>query len=251
MAEDIADDLTYFLRIGLQYRDFLGPIRHWDNLKMALDEGCIWIKNFTSKQLEMVELKSIPFANLFYAKDHYLFPTGSLLPACKVPALLWTPIDSALPIKLGGFNHNLFEIPGQIKIRLVPSGDEQHACALMTNIQTAGDYIEKAAAFRLKPLSWAITGNNEVFIKGEPLLPLNGNAYWQRGRFLYPVGFMPAFSILETKAAQVMDPSGANLIWWRTGQQYSLLPVVALQPLSIASWRLTMEKLTVKSGGVF
>jgi MoxR-vWA-beta-propeller ternary system domain bpX2 len=248
MAENIADDLTYFLQLDVQNKDFLSPIRHWNNLKVGIEEGSIWVKNFTEKQLGMVELKSIPFATLYYSKDNYLFPAASLLPARKVPSLLWSPADRALPIKLEGFNHNLFEIPGQIKIRLVPSEDEQQACALLTDSHTAGCYIEKAPAFRLNPLSWAVIGNNQIFIKGEPLLPLNGSTYWQRGSFIYPVGFMPEFGIMEAIAAREMDSSRENLIWWRDEHHYSLLPVAAMQPLSIASWRLTMEKLTHKNG---
>jgi len=248
MAENIADDLTYFLQLDVQNKDFLSPIRHWNNLKVGIEEGSIWVKNFTEKQLGMVELKSIPFATLYYSKDNYLFPTASLLPARKVPSLLWSPADRALPIKLEGFNHNLFEIPGQINMRLVPSENEQQACALLTDSHLAGCYIKKAPAFRLNPLSWAVIGNNQIFIKGEPLLPLNGSTYWQRGSFIYPVGFMPEFSIMEAIAAREMDPTGENLIWWRDEQHYSLLPVTALKPLSIASWRLTMEKLNHKIG---
>lgn len=243
MAENFADDLTWFLQLDVKHKDFLGPIRHWDHLKMAMDESNIWVKNFTLAQLEMVELKSVPFATLFYAKDNYLFPKGSLLPACKIPSLLWTPIDRALPIKLEGFNHNLFEIPGQVKMRLVPSEEQQHACAMLTDFQTAAYFIERAPDYRLKPLSWTIVGSNQVFINGEPLLPINGTAYWQRSSFIFPVGFVPEFPILEAITMRAIDASGENLIWWKNEHQYSLLPVAALQPLTISSWRLTMVNI--------
>jgi hypothetical protein len=80
------------------------------------------------------------------------------------------------------------------------------------------------------------------------LLPINGTAYWQRDSFIFPVGFVPEFSILQAITARAIDASGDNLIWWRNGLQYSLLPEAALQHLTISSWRLTLEKIKRKTG---
>lgn len=249
MAADIEDDVMYLLQLHLQYKDFLAQIRHWDNLKMATADESIWVKDFTAAQLEKAELRSVPFAKLFYAKNNILFPLGSLLPAGKMPALLWTPVERALPVKPEGFNHNLFTLPPTAPLRLLPSSEEHQASVLVTSIDIAGNYIETAPAARLHRLQWTVINNTEVLLMGIPLLPLNGKAYWQKGRFIFPLGLSPEFSILENIAAQSADASGECFIWWLNDKGYCLLHTTALQPLSIASWRQTKQLAaqTIKS----
>lgn len=247
MEEDIANDLTYFLQLDLQHKAFLGQLRHWDNLKMATDEGIIWVKDLTAAQLGKVELKSVPFAHLFYAKDNLLFPIGSLLPSRKLPALLWTPVERALPIILQDFNHNLFDIDAQVPLRLLPSAEEQLASVLITGVAAAGSYIETAPAARLQRLKWTVINTEAILLMGNPLLPLNGKAYWQKGHFIFPVGFIPEFTILEDIAAAAIDAPGTNYIWWTDEENYCLLHKEALQPLSIASWRQTMPMVQQKT----
>jgi MoxR-vWA-beta-propeller ternary system domain bpX2 len=244
MAADTESSVMYLLELKLQHKDFLASIRHWDNLKVATEESSIWVKDFTAAQLENPALRSVPFAKLFSVKNNLLFPLGSLLPARKMPALLWTPIERALPVKLSDFNHNLFTIPPAAPLRLIPSDEEQQASILVTGMAAAGLYIDTAPAARLQRLQWTVVNNTDVFLKGQPLLPLDGNAYWQQGRFIFPLGWAPEFTILQNTAAQVMDPSGECFIWWLNAQEYCLLHAAALQPLSIASWRQTLQRST-------
>jgi hypothetical protein len=247
VAEDIANHIVYWLQLKAHQKNYLGHIRHWDNLKMAVDAENIWVKDFTAAQLEATDLKCVPFAQLFYCKDNLLFPKGSLLPACKLPSLLWTPIERALPVELAGFNHNFFGIAQQQMIQLVPAVQEQKATILLTDINLANDYIINAPAIRLQPLQWTLINNKEVLFVGEPLLPLNGKAYWQKEQFILPVGYIFEFAILEKIAAEKIDATGTNLIWWRDEHTYCLLTPNVLQSLSIASWRQTVNKLVANN----
>jgi hypothetical protein len=79
MAEDTSNNLVYWLQLKLVHKEYLGAIRHWDNLKMATDKDHLWVKDFTAVQLDSAALKSIPFTALFYCKDDQLFLKGSLL----------------------------------------------------------------------------------------------------------------------------------------------------------------------------
>ncbi|MGG9962276.1 hypothetical protein [Ferruginibacter sp. SUN106] len=242
MAEDTANHIAWWMKLRLQHKDYLGQIRHWDNLKMASDEEYIWIKDITTAQLDAHELRSIPFAELFYSKENLLFPRGSLLPECKQPSFLWTPIERALAVTVEGFNHNFFGVHQQQIIQLVPVDEEQQATALLAAIDIAGDYIVNAAAVRLQPLQWALIDNNKALLIGEPLLPLNGKAYWQKGPFIFPVGFAFEFPVLEKTVAQKIDATGNDLIWWIDEHNYCVIQKDALQPLSIASWRQTVQQ---------
>jgi hypothetical protein len=241
MAENIAEDLVYFLEIEIVHEDFLGQIRHWDNLKMATDAHSIWLKNFTEDQLKSVELKSIPFVHIYVSTDNFLFPLGSLLPNKKVPNLLWTPINKALKVNFAGYNHNFFGLNQSVKIQLVPSETETKATALLINVNLANDYIISSASVRLKSLQWLLVDKINVLFLGEPMLPIMGDAFWQKGDFILPLGYDLEFPILENNIAQKINPDGDSWIWWLSTNQYCLIDKKSLQPLSIASWKQTLN----------
>ncbi|RYZ45872.1 MAG: hypothetical protein EOP49_24375, partial [Sphingobacteriales bacterium] len=164
MAEHAADHLSYWLQLKLEHKDLLGQIRHWDNLKVAMDETAIWVKDFTAAQLETNLLKSIPFARLFYSKDEFLYAKGSLLPSCRQPAFLWTPIARALPLSLPRLNHNFFEVGATYPVHLVPAAGEQAPVALLIDIAAANPYIQTAAAARLQHLQWVMLNESQALV---------------------------------------------------------------------------------------
>ncbi|MFT3680427.1 MAG: hypothetical protein QM791_09160 [Ferruginibacter sp.] len=241
MAENTADHLIHLLEIDVAHKDFLSQVRHWDNLKMATADSSIWVKDFTADQLQHASLRSIPFTRLYYLKDNLLFPAGSLLPERKLPSLLWTPIERALPIVIDNIQHSLSQLPVSIKVKLIPVEEEQNVSILVTGMEMAGKYIETAPAVRLQPLEWTLLNNGRVFIKGEPLLPLDGDVYWQKDRFIFPAGYAPEFSVLEKAIAERIDETGEYFIWWTGVYQYCLLHPGVLQPLTIGSWRNTFN----------
>ncbi|MGN6494842.1 MAG: hypothetical protein ACTHLE_22830 [Agriterribacter sp.] len=240
MAENVANDIVYWVEIEAQHKDFLAQIRHWDNLKIAIDGASIWIKDFTDWQLRHNILHSIPFIRFYYCRDNLLFLKGSLLPNRKLTGFLWTPIERAFPITLGEFNHHFFGLHQQQFIRLVPVEAEQPATVLLIDLMAADKYITTAPAFRLQHLQWVLVNKTKALIIGDSLLPLNGKVFWQKEHFIFPVGYAMEFSILEKAVAQHIAPAGNELIWWTDEKKYSLIEKDLLQPLSIASWRQTI-----------
>jgi MoxR-vWA-beta-propeller ternary system domain bpX2 len=239
MAEDSSDNLVYLLELGTKYKDFLGQIRHWNNLKMATDANSIWIKDFMPGQLESIELKSIPFAKLYVSKDNLLFPRGSLVPGRKMPGFLWTPLERALPVELTGFNHNFFGINQQQSIQLSISDNVQKASVLLVDKRLAHDYIINAPAIRLQQLQWTLVNREQAFFFGEPLLPLNGQAFWQKDNFIFPMGYDLEFPLLSDIIRRQMTTN--DFIWWVNQKQYSLIAKDKVKSLSIASWKHTLQ----------
>lgn len=241
MAENSSNHMIFWLELDLKYKSFLGQIRHWNNLKMAIDNQSIWIKDFSQTQLESTELKSIPFAKLYRCQDNLLFHKNSLLPARKMPAFLWTPIDRALPVELENYNHNFFGISEQQLIRLVASEEEKNATVHLVKITVADPFINTAPAVRLKSIRWARVGSQYAVFLGEPLLPLDGSTFWQRGRYIFPVGYELEFTGLEKFIEQKSGSSASDLIWWMDKTNYCILDSGLLRPLSISSWRQTIR----------
>lgn len=239
MAEDLANNLTYLLEIDIAHKSFLGQIRHWRNLKVATESSTIWVKDFTNVQLQSVEFRSIPFGKVYVCQDNLLFPAGSLVPQKKVPNLLWTPIERALPISLPNLNHNFFGVQQSIKIRLIPSVQEQIAKVMFATSQEVGLYVCKASSIRLRHLRWVQVDVDYVLVFGEPLLPIPGSCYWQVDDYLLPIGYQFEFPSLAKLVSAQISPKSSNWIWWRSEQSFSLVDKSAIQPLSVGSWKQT------------
>lgn len=231
----------YFLEINKEHKDFLGSIRHWDNLKVAFETTVIWVKDFSFAQISSPEMLQIPYAKIYELKDNLLFEKDKLLPSKKLPSgLLWTPILRALPVALPKFNHNFFGIDQRINMILKPSEDTKEAYALLVDYEELKSYIESAPKFRLEPLRWVVI-NKKALIIGTPLLPLKGSTYWFDNHFLVPSGYNFEWNALTKMIQQKINPSTENMVLWNTDNSFSNIPINTIKQLSISSFRLTFS----------
>lgn len=233
--------MTYFLSLPLRYKDWLGAVRHWENLKIGFTENAVWTKDFTPAQMDSVEVKSLPYKTVFYASGAQLFLKGSLLPHQPVPSLLWTPIERGLPVRLPPFNHHYFGIKDKAIVKLRQTDAEKEGYALLTSTAVLQSYIETAPAVRLQALRWVITDEGNALILGTPLLPLQGKVFWRRDDFLFPAGYDLEFPLLQDTVQGLLDPQGDTWIVWTENGKYFTIEKEATTPLSIASFRKTLQ----------
>lgn len=230
------------LKIDSKHQELLATIRHWHNLKVAFDEGFIWIKDFTPAQFDDAALQRIPYTTLFEVKDNLLFLKGSLLPQQKMPSgLLWSPILRAFPIELPSLNHNYFGIEEKVSIQLVRSEIEAEAFVLVASIQDATQYITTAPEVRLHNLKWIVL-DDEVVLFGTPMLPIEGRTYWRNNDFLLPSGYHFEFPILAETIQEAVNPDGNQWVFWQTDSSYFKISKEDVKPLSISSFRLTFSQ---------
>lgn len=239
MEKDAGDGLNYFLQVSHEYKDELARIRHWRNLKAASEGNTFWVKDLDYAQAHATEVQSIPFKTIFYQRDNQLFPLRSRLPDRNVPALLWTPIDRALIIKLPALNHNYFGITEQLSIRLTASHAEADATAMVTTQSLAATYIANAPAIRLEQIRWALLDTDRVFLLGTPLLPIPGDTYWTRKDLLLPSGLDFELPLLTDAIQKKISPTRDNWVVWHRDHSYSLIPKETVMPLSRSSFRLS------------
>ncbi|MFN8284197.1 MAG: hypothetical protein U0U67_13340 [Chitinophagales bacterium] len=235
--------ISYLLQISVEHKERLGSIRHWQNLKLAFDDSIIWVKDFTKEQVESIQVKQIPFKELFYFKDNLLFKIDSLVPEKKMHSgLLWTPINRALQVELPSLNHNYFGINEAVNIKLIEANAEHESCALLTTINVAADYINTATAIRLKNLKWCMI-NKDLFIIGKPLLPLIGKTFWMKNDFLLPTGFDFELTVLEQTLKTLLNPHSERFIVWKEDASYVSVDKNEVRPLSISSFRQTIAAI--------
>ena len=242
MAQNAANDISWYMALDIARKEDLSDIRHWKNLRIAFEPDRIWVKGFDYVQLHAVEVKSIPYKTLFYEKGGKLFPQHSLLPTGSVPDVLWTPIDRGLPVKLPSFNHNYFGIHQKLHVTLVPAEHETAPLALVTPLQALLTYVEAAPALRLEPLRWAVVNESFALIMGEPLLPLNGPVFYKNGGMLLPAGFAFNLHIVIHMLNQAIDRVGESWIIWQEDGHFFRVAKNMLQPLTRSSVRLTVQQ---------
>lgn len=242
MEKNASNNISYFLKIDSQYKNDLGNIRHWSNLKAASDEDAIWIKDFDYAQINSIEVKSIPYKTIYYEKDGKLFLQNSQLPDRIVPTLLWTAIDRILQVKLPSYNHNYFGLTEKVDIKIIPSEKEEETVAMITSVESLRRYISKAAEIRFKNIEWTILNGNKVLLVGQPLLPINGEAFWKRKDVFLPSGYDFEFNLLTDSLVELLVPEENAFIFWDTDNTYAIIHKEDLQPLSLSSFRLSSSQ---------
>ncbi|MGV3611959.1 MAG: hypothetical protein ACO1N0_13465 [Fluviicola sp.] len=244
MANHAADNLNYFLLLEADHQWYLGAIRHWNNLKVGFDEQGIWIKEFDYAQIQSVEVKTIPYKKVFYEKNGRLFPLNSLLPEGTVPALIWTPIDRAIPVTLPALNHNYFGVNEPLTMRLVAAESEQESVAMIVDLDVLGNYLEQVPEVRLKNLSWCILDDYTACVLGTPLLSVQGEVFWQSDVFLIPSGFELELHALKEALKQLLEVSDSDRILWLKSGKILKVAHTDLKPLSRASFRMNIKSIT-------
>lgn len=240
MAEDSSNSIkTFWAELPKVDEDFLGAIRDWKNVQIAIDEEIIWLKSFTDEQAASSEIQQLPNFILYELRDGLLFRKDALVPSKKMrTALLWTPIDKALKLTFPISNNNFFGINEKVDVKLKSSEEEQPAMALLCSISEIKEVIITTPKFKLEKLDWIVINDKALFM-GTPLLGFPGKTFWLKDDHLLPTGFDFEFKNLSSLLQRKYNECNEDwLLWSETG---SVLPIKKedFRKLSVSSFRLT------------
>lgn len=240
MAEDPSKRIKdFWAELPQADEDFLGSIRDWKNIQIALDDEVVWLKGFTEEQAVSSEVQQLPNFLLYELRDGLLFKKDGWVPAKRIrTGLLWSPIDKALRLAFPPSNQNFFEIGEKIQVKLKPSSEEQPAIALLSSISDIKNTITMLPRFKLEKNEWIVIDDKALFL-GIPLLSFPGKTYWEKDGHLLPTGFDFEFknlsSLLQVKYNRFQDQW---LLWQEDGSCISI-DKKDFRKLSASSYRLT------------
>ncbi|QQV03260.1 MULTISPECIES: hypothetical protein [Chryseobacterium] len=240
MAKDSSNRLKEFwAEIPRADEGYLGSIRDWRNVQIALEEDVIWLKGFNEEQAASKEIQQLPNFLLYELRDGLLFRKEALVPSKKMrTALLWTPIDKALRLTFPLFNHNFFGIDGKIEIKLKPSEEEHPATALLCSIAEIKDIIVTLPKFKLEKINWVVVGDKALFT-GIPLLSLPGKAFWEKDGHLLPTGYDFEFKNMSSLLQRKYNAGRNQWLLWNKNGNVLYLNKEDFRKLSVSSFRLT------------
>lgn len=240
MAKDSSERIKEFwAELPRADEDFLGSIRDWKNVQIALEEDVIWLKGFTDEQAVSPEIQQLPDFLLYELREGLLFRRNALVPSKKVrTALLWTPIDKALRLTFPPSNQNFFGIDEKVEVRLKPSEEEEPAAALLSSITEIKDTIIALPKFKLEKLDWIVMNEKALFL-GTPLLSLPGKTFWAKDGHLLPTGFDFEFKNLSSLLQRKYNAGQDQWLLWNEEGSVLSINKNDFRKLSVSSFRLT------------
>ncbi|MDP9961880.1 hypothetical protein [Chryseobacterium lathyri] len=243
MAENSSNCIKEFwAELPRANEDFLGAIRDWKNVQIAVDDETVWLKGFTEEQAISAEIQQLPDFILYELREGLLFRKNALVPSRKMrTALLWSPIDKALRLTFPASNNNYFGISEKVKVRLTPGNEEHPVVALLSAITEIKENIPGQLKFKLEKLEWTVINDKALFL-GTPLLSLPGKTYWTKDGHLLPAGFDFEFKNLSSLLQQQYNKESDKWLLWNEDGTYLPIKKGDFRPLSISSFRLT-EKM--------
>lgn len=240
MAEDSSNSIkTFWAELPKADEDFLGAIRDWKNVQIAIDEEIIWLKGFTDEQAASSHIQQLPNFILYELRDGLLFRKDALVPSKKMrTALLWTPIDKALKLTFPISNNNFFGIEDKVDVKLKSSEEEQPAMALLCSISEIKDVIITTPKFKLEKLDWIVINDKALFM-GTPLLGFPGKTFWLKDDHLLPTGFDFEFKNLSSLLQRKYNECNEDWLLWSEAGSVLNIKKEDFRKLSVSSFRLT------------
>ncbi|MGE6397547.1 hypothetical protein [Chryseobacterium scophthalmum] len=240
MAEDSSNGIkTFWAELPKADEDFLGAIRDWKNVQIAIDEEIIWLKGFTDEQAASSEIQQLPNFILYELRDGLLFRKDALVPSKKMrTALLWTLIDKALKLTFPISNNNFFGIEEKVDVKLKSSEEEQPAMALLCSISEIKEVIITTPKFKLEKLDWIVINDKALFM-GTPLLGFPGKTFWLKDDHLLPTGFDFEFKNLSSLLQRKYNECNEDWLLWSENGSVLNIKKEDLRKLSVSSFRLT------------
>lgn len=240
MAKDSAGSLKQFwAELPKADEDFLGAIRDWKNIQIALEDEKIWLKGFTDEQAVSSEIQQLPNFILYELREGLLFRKDALVPSKKVrTALLWMPIDKALRLAFPLSNNNFFGIEEKVVVQLKPSEEEQPSSALLCSISDIKETIIALPKFKLEKLDWIIINDQALFM-GTPLLSFPGKTFWTKDGHLLPTGFDFEFKNMSSLLQRKYNVTHEQWLLWNEDGSVLHINKDDFRKLSVSSFRLT------------
>ncbi|KMQ67706.1 hypothetical protein ACM39_12705 [Chryseobacterium sp. FH2] len=240
MAEDSSKRMIEFwAEFPRADEDFLGSIRDWKNLQIAVDDDVIWLRGFTEEQAVSSEIQQLPNFLLYELRDGLLFRKDALVPSKKMrTALLWMSIHKALPLTFPVSNQNFFGIDGKVRAKLIFSEEEQPAIALLSSMHEIKDNIIALPKFKLEKIDWVVINDKALFL-GTPLLGLPGKTFWMKDNHFLPAGLDFEFKNLSLLLQKKYNEGQNKWLLWDENGSYLAIDKNDFRKLSVSSFRLT------------
>ncbi len=168
-----------------------------------------------------------------------LTPLDGCVPVAQAPAGPWMPLAEILPVQsaVPGF-------PGRtrqrVEVALVRAGREQPAQALLLPLAELLPWVEQAPRIRLERLQFAAAADGRAFVKGTPLPPVAGTAFYFAGAMALPCGWEFAPHLWHGWVEKALAVPSGCMALVHSDARIELIGAEGFAPLTLAAVRRTL-----------
>lgn len=220
----------------------LAPHRTRPGWEWCAGEGALWLR--ISGDVESLQAAaSLPALGRYQVDSRRrLVPLTGTLPIGREPAGPWLPLSELLPVLPPPA---LF--PGRIdsgyKVELVRSSQVAEPGGLFTSLHALLAWAETASRARLRPLVFAASVEEKVFVGGAPLPPVPGQSFYFQERLALPCGWGFASPLRAGWVAQALAIPASSIALIHPPATVMEISQESFVPLTLAALRRTRDAL--------
>lgn len=226
------------LLVAWQHKHSLGAVRCLPGLQVAAGENGIWIKCGGVPAAYHTQLLQLPAQKTYVMDDAgRLFYEGASTPVDVLKGVSWQPINQFIPVEVP-----VAAMPATLKkqalLKIVPSGNEREADAILTTLATWKQFAVEAPLARLQPLKFAVAEDGAVFVWGRPLPAIPGKPLWLQHNLAIPCGFDVEWPLLAPSIAEKMGAK-KHVILFKEDSTYETIAHEFFVPATRSAVRMT------------
>lgn len=187
---------------------FVANLRLEPGIEALELDDLLWLRGSTSDERIELLLRRIPDAERFEVlADGQLTPEGKCLPQGRLPQGNWISLKSLISVELpvATLAARLTE---RIPFRCERVSTMAEANVLLTNVTDWQTYGRGAPQVRLRGLTFAVSSDGRVIVRGTPMPSIAGTRYYERGGIALPCGWgWPPWLDNETARAALNIPA--------------------------------------------
>jgi hypothetical protein len=179
----------WVIRLNVRDAIHLGAVRQFAGLRVLVLEESLWLRGDTCDPALSRCVQTIPHVDWFALQsENQLTRRDETVPRERLPEGNWRALRDWLELELPrpGFAARVDE---QVPLRLVRSTITAEANLLRTQWDTWHDYAVSAPRIRLNHLSFAVSHEFSVLVRGVPLPPLSGRRFVETNRIALPLSW--------------------------------------------------------------
>lgn len=165
----------------------LGRVRHRMELQICEAEGYVWARAANLIDASWTELSGLPAVEFLVLVDGQLIERGSQVPQGYLPDGPWLPIAEWMQVDLAV--PALGAKPTKVSVQFARSSDIEEPNLLLASFVKWHTYAVSAPQVRLDRLAFAVNDAGGAVIRGEPLPPLKGTRFVERGGVAIEAGW--------------------------------------------------------------
>ncbi len=213
------------------------------HVEVATDADWLWLRGRAADAELVMRLRRVPGLQRFHCIDgSLLVRDGMSVPELRLPELSWQPILQFFPVALPSAG-----LPGLLPepcgVKLVGSAVERPAAGLLLPFPEFACWVESAPQARLRPLAMCRAADDRCFVRGVPLPPRPGLAFYFEDRLAIPCGCrcapaVPA-KVLAAVLGRQVDDDGEGVFLLLEDSTWEWLPAGSFVAASRAAVRAT------------